>query len=609
MIGKIGKMKGTNPFDAQNPTAKKTNLRYLGRVIKDLYKIMPVEITVLLLFKIINAVAAAAQVYITAALFDTAGKFFEGKADGNTLLLWCGAFVGILALPQIISIIERPIDELKINWKHHTLINKLHSRVVSMPLVQFEESGFHDELWRAKMCIYNKGLINYFNGFMDYLPNIFRLIGTIGVLASFNISFVPLAIISVVPAFIQRWGWTTISRNLYEKLTYLFRIHDYLWGVFTDKNTVKELRTMNTEKYIADKWITARDELNDEYFRVEMKATTREFIFTAIKLFGLFLSIGLSVFFLTKNIITIGQFAACIAAFIALQGTAFGFMNMIVWQKEVSKTAGDYYDFIDKSPETDGDVKYNGFKKQIEVKNLSFGYPQSESDVLKNVSFTINKGERVIIVGENGSGKTTLSKIIAGVYEPSSGEVLYDGENIKDFERASFYRQFSVISQDFVKYQLSLRDNIGISMPNRIHDDERLMRSAEAANIENIVKRIGGLDAQLGREFDGVELSGGEWQKVAIARGLNKDSDIIILDEPTSALDPLVEYDILSKFANITKGKTSIIISHRVGLCKFADRIIVMKNGEAAETGTHSELLDLNGEYSRIWNEQAKWYI
>jgi len=202
-----------------------------------------------------------------------------------------------------------------------------------------------------------------------------------------------------------------------------------------------------------------------------------------------------------------------------------------------------------------------------------------------------------------------LSKIVAGVYEPKSGEVKYDGKNIQDFEREGFYRQFSVISQDFVKYQLSMRENIGISMPSRMHDDERLMRSAKAANIENIVERIGGLDTQLGREFDGVELSGGEWQKVAIARGLNKNGDIIILDEPTSALDPLVEYDILSKFIGMTEGKTSIIISHRVGLCKLADKIIVMKNGEAAETGTHGELLAKNGEYSRIWNEQAKWYV
>jgi ABC-type multidrug transport system fused ATPase/permease subunit len=458
------------------------------------------------------------------------------------------------------------------------------------------------------MCVYNKGLINYFNSFVDYLPHLFRIGGTVGVLASFHISLIPLAIISVVPSFLHRWSWTKLQGAMYERMTYLYRIHDYLWGIFTDKNTVKELRTMNTEKYISDKWTSARDELNDEYFHAEMKATTWSLIFNIIKQLGIFCSMGMTVFLLTQGIISAGQFAACITAFIVMQDTAQFFMNMIVLQEENTRTAGYYYDFLDKSAETDGNVKYGGLTGTIEAKNISFAYPESENDVLKNVSFTINKGERVIIVGENGSGKTTLSKIISGVYEPKSGEVLYDGENINVFERDSFYRRFSIISQNFVKYNFSLRENIGISMTNMIHDDERLMHSAKMANIENIVKRTGGLDSNLGREFDGIELSGGEWQKVAIARGLNKDSEIIILDEPTSALDPLVEYDILSKFISMTEGKTSIIISHRVGLCKLADRIIVMKNGEVAEVGTHAELFAMNGEYNRIWGEQSKWY-
>lgn len=153
-----------------------------------------------------------------------------------------------------------------------------------------------------------------------------------------------------------------------------------------------------------------------------------------------------------------------------------------------------------------------------------------------------------------------------------------------------------------------MRENIGMSTPNQMHNDEKLLQSAKAADIEQIVRRVGGLDTQLGREFDGVELSGGEWQKISIARGLNKDADIIILDEPTSALDPLVEYDILKKFVDLTEGKTSVIISHRVGLCRFADRIIVMQDGRVAGNGTHEELLGSNAEYKRIWNEQAKWY-
>ncbi|MDE5587970.1 MAG: ABC transporter ATP-binding protein/permease [Acetatifactor sp.] len=307
-----------------------------------------------------------------------------------------------------------------------------------------------------------------------------------------------------------------------------------------------------------------------------------------------------------QGFITVGQFAACISAFGCLQAITEALISMVADEKSKADFVGDFYDFFDNA--TEGDKPFNKFQNEIAARNVCFAYPVNNKEVLHDVSFTIKKGERVVIVGENGSGKTTLSKIIAGVYEPCSGEVAYDGENAKEFERTGFYRQFSVISQDFVGYQLTMRENIGMSTPNQMHNDEKLLQSAKAADIEQIVRRVGELDTQLGREFDGVELSGGEWQKISIARGLNKDADIIILDEPTSALDPLVEYDILKKFVDLTEGKTSVIISHRVGLCRFADRIIVMQDGRVAGNGTHEELLGSNAEYKRIWNEQAKWY-
>ena len=588
--------------------AKKSNFRYLGRVTKDLYTIMPVEITAILILGLINSVISFVQVYVTADVFDAAGNYLSGTGTSEELIYRAGIFILFFSLPLFLGIIESRIRDISIFTKHHALIHKLHARVVSMPLINFEKSEFHNEIWRAKMVVYNDGLLKYFYGFTNFVPNIVRFVGTVCVIASFDVRFIPLAILSVVPTFISKWIYNRELYKMKRSQTPVARRRDYLWGVLTGKDTVKELRTMQTENYIKDKWTKARDEVLEQDFKFDMKSTNVFMFCDIFRMIGFAASIALSVYFASKGIISVGQFAACISAFGGLQAMTQTLISMVTDQNRNADFVGDFYDFFDNATETDGEVHFDKFKNDIAIKNVSFSYPVGDKEVLHGVSFTIKKGERVVIVGENGSGKTTLSKIIAGVYEPCSGEVRYDGENVKTFERDSFYRKFSVISQDFVKYQLTMRENIGMSTPNQIHNDEKLLESAKAANIEQIIRRIGGLDTQLGREFDGVELSGGEWQKVSIARGLNKDADIIILDEPTSALDPLVEYDILKKFVDLTEGKTSIIISHRVGLCRFADRIIVMQNGRVVGNGTHAELLRSNAEYTRIWNEQAKWY-
>lgn len=587
---------------------KKSNFRYLGRVTKDLYTIMPMEITAVLILDLLNSVISFVQVYVTADVFDAAGNYLSGTGTAEELIYRAGIFILFFALPLLLDLIDNPIKNIPIFIKHHALIHKLHARVVSMPLIRFEEPEFHNEIWRAKMVVYNQGLLNYFFGFADFIPNIVRFVGTICVIASFDVRFIPLAVLSVVPTFISKWIYNRELYRMRHEQTPLARRRDYLWDMLTGKDTVKELRTMHTEDYIKDKWTKARDEVLEQDFAFDMKSTNVFLFCDLFRLSGFAASIALSVYFASRGIISVGQFAACISPFGGLQAMTETLISMVADQNGKADFVGDFYDFFDNATETEGDKPFKKFQNEIAIRNVCFAYPVSNKEVLHNVSFTIKKGERVVIVGENGSGKTTLSKIIAGVYEPGSGKVTYDGENAKAFERASFYHQFSVISQDFVKYQLTMRENIGMSTPNQIHNDEKLLQSAKAANIEQIVRRVGGLDAQLGREFDGVELSGGEWQKISIARGLNKDADIIILDEPTSALDPLVEYDILKKFVDLTEGKTSIIISHRVGLCRFADRIIVMQDGRVVGNGTHEELLGNNAEYGRIWNEQARWY-
>jgi len=194
-----------------------------------------------------------------------------------------------------------------------------------------------------------------------------------------------------------------------------------------------------------------------------------------------------------------------------------------------------------------------------------------------------------------------------GVYEPESGYVLVDGISLSKIDKQSFNRKVSIVSQNFAKYLLTLRENVGISETDLMNDDQRIWKALNSINFESFHVDQD-LDVQFGREFGGIELSHGQWQKIAIARGLFRDSEVIVLDEPTSALDPLIEAEILAKFLEMSKDKTAVIISHRVGLCKLVDRVVVMKNGKITETGTHSELIKMDGEYKRLYTSQQKWY-
>lgn len=353
---------------------------------------------------------------------------------------------------------------------------------------------------------------------------------------------------------------------------------------------------LNAEKYVKQKWTKVRDECLNEEDPLKRKYDNIFMLSNAFELFFYSLCIGLAIYLLINNNISIGQFSSCLSAFLPLQFSASTITKILNTQISNTNFVADYYDFIDflnQNQFYNTPVKTSD--KLVELKKISFYYPQSDKKILDNISLSINKGELIVIVGENGSGKTTLSKIITNAYQPSAGSVSYLNGNT-----------FSIVAQNFMKYQLSLRENIALSDTANINDDEKIKRILNDVGI-NLLSEIR-LDDVLGKEFGGKELLGGEWQKISIGRGLFKDSSIIVVDEPTSAIDPLLEHEILSQFIELAKKRTVIVISHRVGICKYADRIIVLKEGQIVGNGSHLELVNVNPKYTKLWEEQAKWY-
>ena len=266
---------------------------------------------------------------------------------------------------------------------------------------------------------------------------------------------------------------------------------------------------------------------------------------------------------------------------------------------------GKYYYRVMDSEERAGAVKKDvSAEDGIRFENVSFSYQPGRAAV-DGLSFAVRPGERVAVVGENGSGKTTMVKLMLGLYQPDGGTVYYGKDAINDVCEEGIYRDVSAVFQDFCRYALTVQENVAVSDTCRPADAERIQKL-----LEEVSFKFGDntLDSALGREFGGAELSGGNWQKLAIARGLYRPHHVIAFDEPTAALDPLVEEQIIRSMMELDEGSIKVFVTHRLSTTKFADRIIVMERGRLAGCGTHEELLGRNQIYTRLWEAQAKWY-
>lgn len=593
--------------------SKHSYINYFKYTVREMFSTMPAELLLILLINLIVAIVSFGQVYIMAVFLDSVEKYIYNQITKVVLIRYAGLFMLSLVIPQLLELLKTYVNDVSVFKKSEVLTIRLYQKILSAPMICFDNSDFYNSLTRACSCVNSGDMLKYLLGFTNFLPLGARIIGVISIMASFHIAFVWIAAICILPTLISKMLYNRILHNFRHRQTPVARRRDYLWEILTSANSVKDMRTNGSESYFNLIWLKARDECLEQEFKVELKNTNLFMLCDIIKLAGFAVSIALAVKLIGLNYITAGQFSACVAAFGSLQAATTALVSVLVGQDAKMNHVKDYYDFlecIEEPKESESLFPHPGKENLcVEVKDVCFAYSKNGPYVLNNISFSFTPGERVVIVGENGSGKTTLSKIINGMYSPNTGEVLVNGMSVRNLKIGACWSLFSLVQQNYVCYNFSLRENIGLSLPNNelMMNDERIEYYAKLAGASMVLQKVG-LDEQLGRSFGGTELSGGEWQKIAVARALNKETEIIILDEPTSALDPIVETKTLQQFIDITTGKTAIIISHRVGICKYADKIIVLKDGTIVEIGSHSDLLSKNGEYARLWLEQSKWY-
>ena len=371
----------------------------------------------------------------------------------------------------------------------------------------------------------------------------------------------------------------------------------------------KETRILGAFGYFRGLCINSLNLINKATWKAEKRAGLIELFMKVLTLMGYLGILYLLVISLLRNKISVAAFAAVFGSIDNMFTTMdVVISNHIANMTKQLGTINNFLRFLDL-PERKGDSKSKNKEKSICLEKVFFRYPHARVNALLDISLNIKQGETIAIVGENGSGKSTLVKVALGIYEPSKGKVEVGGLRTDETGMKSLFNNVSAVFQNYQRYKMTVAENIKISdMDSDCQKDLEPITNDVGLKINSEVFPDS-YESILSREFDGVELSGGQWQRLAIARGLYRVHDCIVLDEPTAAIDPIEEANLYKKFAEISREKTAIVVTHRIGSAKIADRIVVMENGSIIEIGTHKELMDKKGKYSEMFYAQAKWYV
>ena len=574
----------------------------LLRSLRDIHRIVPRTLVLQIICMMSQSLMAAITIWLTSVFLNLVYQ----RDFKSSLICFC-MILAVFVLTEVAnSIFYSCMVRIDFQTGQQLQI-ELGEKGTRLSMICYENTETNNMLKRAKDCIEQERFSDLSLSGFNILAEFLKVNGTLLVLAGFHPVLVVISLLSVFPYLIVR---LVRGKEFYELKRYQAageRRRNYLYHLFGDKQAVKELRIFGIEDYIEQKMYAARDNMKQEVWDFKKRDMHSLLICEIFCKSGYLLSIFSTMLLLLHQVLDVGMMAAALAAFTSFQTAAKYFLISLGRIPECAAFVKDYYDFMDMEEAEKGTEKLCSDFDSIKVKQLSFSYPERKTPAVSNLSFTIKRNEVVAIVGNNGSGKTTLVKLLTGLYQAQKGQIYYGRQSLRSLDSEEFYKQISFVSQDFIKYELTVRENIGIGDWKQMENTDKIYMLLRQVGLETFISQAS-VNQLLGNEFGGRELSVGQWQKLAIARGMMKDSSVIFLDEPTAALDPLMETKVLKMFLKIAREKTAIIVSHRIGICKEVDKIIVMKEGKIAEIGNHEELLAEKGEYYRLYTMQQKWY-
>ncbi len=555
----------------------------------------------------------ALVVLIKILIDDITGAVNSGPATPFNSLLW-----KIIAVVAVYFLDEATADLSNYVWKKQALSleiymhDLLHAKAVRLDLINFEQPGYYDTLSRAaREAPWRPNSI--VNNLISMLRGLLSLLLMAGLLLSLHWMAAVALVIVNIPGIWLRFHYAGLLYNFQREQTPEARRSGYFNWLLTGDRPSREMRLFGLGEYFISLFRKSFLKQKEEEVNIIRKRTMIELISDVVKASVIFLIILYIARQTIGERLTLGQMAMFLLAF--RQGMIYikELFGSAASLYEDSLFIADAFEFLNLKESLKAVppvITPAPLSDSIVVKNLSFSYPGNSSPAIRNVSFEIRKGEIIALAGPNGAGKSTLVKLLARLYDPDEGSIKYDGTNIRNIEPELYRKQFSVVFQDFMLYNMKAGENIRMGNLDERDPESGIRKSAEITGVHDLISNLPkGYDTVIGTLFDDSrELSWGEWQRIALSRALFRDAPVLILDEPSSALDAQSEYDIFSRFREIVNGRTSILISHRFTSVSLADRIIVLDKGSVTESGTHDELMALKGVYYDMYIKQSRRY-
>jgi ATP-binding cassette subfamily B protein len=563
--------------------------------------------------RVVKAAVPLAMLYVGKEIIDAVLALLD-NSDASQSYLWLmvGLELGLALFSDLlnrgINLLDGLLGDLVANKTSEDLIR--HAAILD--LYQFEDAEFYDKLERARRQTTGRTVLLslVLTQAQDLITILFLAAGLI----AFNPWLLLILFIAIIPNFLQENYFNQQMYSLTRSWTPERRELDYLRYIGASDTTAKEVKIWGLSGFLTERF----RELALRYYHANRKLNIRRAswgaLFSGISVLAYYFAYVFIIIQTVAGIITVGTLTFLSGSFSRMQSLLQGIMSRFSRIADQAMYLQDLFDFFAIEPNIKDKADALPFPEQItdgfRFENVSFRYPNSDKYAIKDLSFHLRAGEKLALVGENGAGKTTLVKLLARLYEPTSGRILLEGRDLRDYRLQSLRDNIGVIFQDYFRFQLKAKENIAVGRIDALEDLAHIETSARKSLADTVIEELPDRYEQLlGRRFAGaVDLSGGQWQKIALARAYMRDAQLLILDEPTSALDARSEHEVFQRFSELIDNKMAVLISHRFSTVRMADRILVLENGQLLELGTHEELLAQEGRYAELFRLQAAGY-